>query len=282
MAIAEPAGQSAVPALVDDADLVAANSLLGGLRQAGEVLGPLLGGVIVALGGVRAGLAVDAATFLVSVPLLARLKPMPVDRDPWSAGVLADARAGLHYTLSQPVPRALFLGFVLVGLTAADDVALPFLARVLDSGPRGIGALYASVGVGLIVGYVLLSRRRRVLDPVRGLVIGAAVAALGNGLTGAAPAIVAAVAFQVIRGIGLAYYETTLQTLLQRNVPAALLGRVFANVYGGVNVAACVGLLAGGALLDATSARAVLVACGAVGLLATAASGTLLKAGKPT
>lgn len=272
--IAEPAGQSAVPALVEDADLVAANSLLGGVRQAGEVLGPILGGAVVAAGGVRAGLAVDAATFLVSVPLLVRLKPMPVERAP-SAGLYADARAGLRYTLTNPVCRALFIGFVLVGLTSADDVALPFLARALDAGPRGIGALYASVGAGLIVGYLLLARRRPV-GPVRGLVLGAAVAAMGNGLTGAAPVLLAAVAFQVSRGIGIAYYETTLQTLLQRSVPEALLGRVFANVYGGVHVAACLGLVAGGALLDATSARVVLGACGGVGLLATAVSGLVV------
>ena len=55
--VAEPAAMSAVPALVADDDLPAANALLGGVRQTGEVLGPLLGGLVVAAGGVRAGLA---------------------------------------------------------------------------------------------------------------------------------------------------------------------------------------------------------------------------------
>ena len=50
-----------------------------------------------------------------------------------------------------------------------------------------------------------------------------------------------------------------------------MLGRVFANVYGAVNVAACLGLLAGGPLLDSTSPRTLLLACGAVGLAAAAA-----------
>ncbi len=71
-----------MPALVDDADLPAANAILSGLRQGGEVLGPLLGGLIVAAGGVRAGLAVDALTFLVSVPLLLRLPRMPASPAP--------------------------------------------------------------------------------------------------------------------------------------------------------------------------------------------------------
>ncbi len=121
VAISEPAGFSAIPALVDDEDLPAANAMLGGLRQAGEVLGPVLGGVEVALGGVRAGLAVDAATFLVSVPLLARVPRLPPAARETVGGILRDARAGLAYTLRTPAIRSLVAGFFLAGLAAGDD-----------------------------------------------------------------------------------------------------------------------------------------------------------------
>lgn len=274
VAVSEPAGQAAVPALVHRDDLVAANSLLGALREAGEVVGPLLGGLVVAAGGVRAGLAVDALTFLVSVPLLARVPPLPPG--PREGTTLHASLAGLRYTVGHPVARALALGFLLAGLTAADDVALPFLARTLGAGERGIGVLYAGVGAGLLAGYALLVRRGRRVPAARGFLLGGVVAALGNLLTGVAPWLVAAVAFQIVRGLGLALFESTLQTLLQRTVPAPLLGRVFANVYGAVNLGACVALVGGGALLDATSDRFVLVACGVVGLAAVAASGVLL------
>lgn len=90
---------------------------------------------------------------------------------------------------------------------------------------------------------------------------------MGNALTGPAPVIVAAVAFQMVRGIGLATYETALLTTLQRTVPRDLLGRVSANAFGALNVGACVGLVVAGPLLDATSARVVLLAGGAMGLL---------------
>jgi len=277
--VAEPAGQSAVPDLVGDEDLPAANALLGGVRQAGEVLGPLVGGLVVAVGGVRAGLAVDTLTFVVTVPLLLRVPPLPPTPDVTegaaeATGVLADAWSGLRYTLRHPVARALVVGFFLAGLAAADDVALPFLARGFGAGARGIGALYAAVGGGLIVGYVLVSRRTATAGV---FVIGAAVAAAGNLLTGVAPVLVAAVAFQILRGTGLAAFETALQTLLQRTVPRPYLGRVFANVYGAVNVAACVALLGGGVLLDATSSRTVLIASGCAGVVGTVASVRLLR-----
>lgn len=270
--ISEPAGASAVPALVTDDDLPAANALLGGLRQSGEILGPAVGGLIVAVGGVRAGLAVDASTFLVSVPLLARMPRLPpVARDDGDdAGLVSDAMAGLRYTLRQPVTRLLTIGFFCMGLSAGDDVAIAFLAGTLGAGSRGLGALYAAVGAGLVLGYLVQSRGGRTAAAATGLVAGSGVAALGNVFTGLAPALLLAVAFQVVRGAGLAFYETAVHTVLQRTVPRPMLGRVFANVYGAVNVAACIGLLAGGPLLDATSARTVLVASGAVGLAGAA------------
>ena len=287
----EAAGASAVPSLVDDADLPAANALLGGLRQGGEVLGPLLGGLIVAAGGVRAGLAVDALTFLVSVPLLLRLPRLPPA--PPGTGIGADALVGLRYTLGQPLLLSVTVGFFLIGLSAGDDVALPFLAGDLGAGERGVGALYAAVGVGLIAGYALLAHggRQRGGGPERpserggrgperpserggrlaGLVLGAGVAAVGNLATGLAPGLLSALAFQVVRGVGLATYETSMQTTLQRSVPGPMLGRVFANVYGAVNVAACLALLGAGPLLDATSARTVLLVSGGAGALSAGA-----------
>lgn len=270
--VSEPAGTSAIPALVDDDDLVAANAVLGGLRQAGEVLGPVLGGVVVYFGGVRAGLAVDALTFLVSVPLLARVARLPPSPRETAAGIWADARAGVRYTLRTPAIRGLTIGFFLVGLSAGDDVALPFLAPVLGAGIRGTGAMFAAVGGGLIVGYLLLARRSSSGSTAKGLVIGGTLAALGNTLTGLAPLIVVAVAFQMVRGVGLALYETALQTTLQRTVPREMLGRVSSNAYGAVNLGACLGLVIAGPLLDATSARAVLVASGAIGLVGAVVS----------
>lgn len=279
--IGEPAGRSAIPALVDDGDLPAANALMGGMRQLGELLGPLLGGVLVAAAGVRAALVADAATFVIAVPLLARLPALPPETPDGSearAGVAADARAGLRYVASHSVTRAVTVGFFFVGLTAADDVALPFLARTLGAGERGIGVLYSAVAAGLIIGY-LCTPFWRWLRPTAGFLLGAAVVAVGNGLTGVAPVLVAAVAFQLTRGVGIAVLETNLQTLIQRTVPRHLLGRVFANVYGTVHVAAALSLLAGGPLLDATSPRTLLIIVGLVGLTGTGLAAVLLRRG---
>jgi MFS family permease len=279
--IGEPAGRSAVPMLVDGADLTRANALLGGVREVAQVLGPLFGGLIVAAGGVRAGLAVDAASFFVAVPLLLRLPALVArpadDAEPARPRIRTQSGEGLRYVVHDPVARAAAIGFFLVGFTAADDVALPFLAHTLGAGDVGIGLLYAAAAFGLVLGYLSLVRSATSQSVTTGLVLGAALLGIGNGLTGLAQWIALAAVFQIVRGTGAALFDANVQTMLQRSVAPELLGRVMANVYGAVNVAAAIAVVLGGLLLDITSARVVLVSAGAVGLAASGAVAVLLR-----
>ena len=277
--IADPAARSAVPALVADSDLVAANAMLGGLRQIADVAGPLLGGILVATVDVRGALGVDAVSFVFGAVLLLRLPPLrPAHLDEHQhPGVLQASWAGVRYVVSHPVARALAVAFFLMGLSAADDVALPFLARDLGAGDVGVGAIYAASAAGMVLGFALLLRVARSFSPARGFVIGAAIGGIGNALTGIAPALAIAIGFQLVRGLGAALLETNLQTLLQRSVERPMLGRVFANVYGAVNIAAAVSVILGGLLLDATSPGTVLVVAGLLAILASIVAAVLLK-----
>jgi hypothetical protein len=102
---------------------------------------------------------------------------------------------------------------------------------------------------------------------------GLASSSAGNLLTGLAPAIGVAFAMQAARGAGLSLIDLGTTTLVQRSVPSALRGRAFANLYGGVGLAAALSYAVGGPLVDLTSPRTVLVLAGAGGVLASAAVG---------
>jgi MFS family permease len=272
------AGRSAIADLVPRDRLVVANAWFGGARQAGDVLGPLLGGVLVAVSSVRTAIAVDVATFVVAVPLLLRLPALrPTPAHGAARHWLADARAGLSYIARHRVARAVTVGFFVVGLTAADDVALPFLARDLGAGDVGVGVIYAAVAAGLVVGFVALGRGRITATPVAGFVGGCLVLGVGEVLTGLAGALAVAVTFQLVRGLGAAAIDVHLQTLLQRSVPPDTRGRVFANVYGAVGLAAAISTGVAGPLVDATAPGTVLVLAGLVAFAAAAATTVLLR-----
>ena len=106
---------------------------------------------------------------------------------------------------------------------------------------------------------------------------GFAIMATGNLLTAAAPALIAAFAAQVLRGLAIPLADTHVTTYLQRTTPPQLLGRVLANVYGGVGVAAAVGYLIGGPIVDATSPRTAFVIVGCGGLAGAATIAVLLR-----
>jgi MFS family permease len=277
-AVAEAAMGAAVPALVDDDDLPAANSILGGGRELGTIFGPAMAGALFAAVGARAVLGVDAATFLLVVPLLATLSWSPPPAEP--STVRADALEGMRHLWRTPVLRALAIGFWLAVLaSASDDLLLAFLARDdLGAGPAGTGVLLAAASVGLVVGLLALAAWGRRIRPLTAVMAGLAITAAGNLATAAAPVLAAAFATQMVRGGGIALLDTNVRTFVQREVPRALLGRVLANLYGGVSVAAAAGYVIGGPLLDATSPRAMFVVIGVAGLSASAVAAVLMRA----
>lgn len=276
----QPASRAAVPALVEDGELETANSTLGFGLHAAEVAGPLLAAALVPLVGIRGALLVDAASFLVSAGVLARLPslPAPAPEEAAPTSLLGQARAGLGYLLSVPAVRVIALGFcAVVVFNGVDDVALVVLAKeTLRAGDSAVGLLLGAVGLGLVAGYGLLARFGTQASSAVLLLAGFAVSSLGNLLTGLVWAVSAAFAMQAVRGVGLAAMDVASNTLVQRLVPPGMLGRVFGNLYGAIGVAAALSYIGGGLLLDATSAPVTLVIAGAGGTLATLVTALLL------
>jgi MFS family permease len=276
----QPASRAAVPSLVRDRDLEGANSAIGFGTNGSEALGPLFAAALLPVMGTQGVLLVDAATFLISAALLASLPsvpPAPIEEGARSSFLL-EARAGLDYIWSVPLVRTIGLGFfAVVAFNGIDDVTLVFLARdSLGGGDSAAGLLYAAVGVGLLLGYALLARRAGRFPMVLLLLVGFGASSAGNLFSGLAWAVVVAFALQTVRGLGIAAMDVATNTLLQRTVPRAMLGRVFGNLYGAVGVAAGLSYVLGGFLLDLTSPRAAFVVAGVGGLLVTLATALAL------
>ena len=221
-----PAGRSAIPALVDEDDLLSANAWLGTALNMQVAIGPLLGGLLVATLGIRGALAADAASFLLSAALLLRVSPLPPDRSRAErTSFLADTRAGLAYVRRQAVARAvvitLFLGVAFAGI---DNVALVFLSReVLGAGALGFGVVAAAFGVGMLVASIALSGGRS-RSPRTLFIGGWILTAAGTLLTGLAPVLWFAVAAQAIGGLGNGADNVASDTLIQRSVPGRCSG----------------------------------------------------------
>jgi hypothetical protein len=265
---------------VRNRDLESANSSLGFGMNGSEALGPLAAAALLPLIDVRGVLLVDVATFVVSAALLASLPSLPPApaEEGERASFLSGVRAGLGYIWSVPAVRIIGLGyFAVVAFSGIDDVALVFLAKdSLHGGDSAASVLYAAVGVGLLVGYALLARYAGRVSMVLLLLLGFGMSSAGNLLSGLAWAVAAAFAMQTIRGVGISAMDVATNTLIQRRVPPAMLGRVFGNLYGAIGIAAGLSYVLGGLLLDLSSPRLTFIIAGTGGLLATLATALTL------
>jgi MFS family permease len=271
----QAASRGAVAELVDDAELEGANAVLGAGTYGLEAAGPLLVALLLPVLSVPGVLVLDALTFLVSPLLLGGLPRLrPAGRAAAAPGLARQAAAGLQVLWRQRLLRAASLGFlVVVAFNGVDDVALVFLGReTLQATDAATSLLYAGSGLGLLVGFAVLARRGGRGAPSVAAVAGLAWSSAGNLLTGLAPVLGAAFAMQVVRGGGLSLVDVGTTTLVQRSVPAELRGRAFANLYGGVGLAAAVSYAVGGPLLELLSPRGLLVLAGGGGIAASAAT----------
>jgi MFS family permease len=267
-----PAGRSAVPALVAPRDLVRANSWMGMALTLQGTIGPAVGGVLVAVAGIRGALWGNALSFAVSAALVGGLPALPPETaGKERVGLLKGTGEGLTYALHHPVARALVIGLGFgVMFAAVDDVALVFLAREdLRAGALGYGVLVSVYGIGFALGSFALMRTCAT-GAVAAFTLGLLLMGAGGLLTGLAPLFGVAALAQAVAGSGNGLDVVATDTLVQRSVPRSHRGRVFGVVSAATLLGGAIARGLGGVLLDLTSARATFVIGGAGVLLVTA------------
>ncbi|MEU4379807.1 MFS transporter [Micromonospora echinofusca] len=280
----DTAAQTAIPRLVDDAQLERANGrLVAGEIVGNEFVGPPVGALLFVVGAALpfavngASLAL-AAMLVLSLPLtLARPAPGRTAPGESPAGAAAPTRngalAGLRWLARQPLLRTL----VLVGaaVAAADGAWFAiFVLYARDSlglGALGFGLLLATGAGGGLAGSLVADRLIARFRHRHVLTWSMAITAGAPALLVVAPHRLAAVAVVVGTSAAFAVLNVAALSLRQRLVPGDLLGRVVAASrmlsYG----CAALGALAGGALAAGLGMAAPFLLSAVVAVGATAA-----------
>ncbi|QOV41015.1 MFS transporter [Streptomyces ferrugineus] len=259
VAFTVPATRGAVAQIVPAEQLQQANALLRLPSNAVKVLGPAIGGVVVAASGPAWALAWDALTFAVAALLLLGLR---LDAPVTVSSALGDLREGWTafrsrtwlwtYTVAGTVLVAAWLaGFQLLG---------PVVVAQEYAGARDWGLVQGAFAAGLLAGTVVCLRWRpyRLLTVavVGGAPLAAPLLALGWGLP--LPWVLLAT---LLAGIALDVAIVTWTTAFQQHVPQGELGRMSAFNDVGERVATPLGYLLTGLAVGAWGNRTVLVAC---------------------
>jgi hypothetical protein len=229
-AFVKPASTALLPQIVPADEVVAATSLeQSSIQAAYALIGPALGGALVAATGPGTALVVDAATFACSIGAVAFLRSSgrPPRREE-HVGVVHELREGLAYVRGrQWLWGTLVAACVAVMFTLGPvDIALPYVVKNdWDAGAGAYGLLLAVAGVAGIVASLVFGARGLPHRPVTVMVviwIAGMLAVAGFGLVSG---VAAAIPFALVLGIGTVG-DTLWFALLQTRVPGELLGRV--------------------------------------------------------
>jgi hypothetical protein len=260
-----PASFALMPSLLKEEQLSAGNAISTAAVQAGSLLGPALGGALVAV--TRAStwaFAIDAASFAVSALTLALIPPRAArgsvaaaaaetagasgeaegraDAATGASGKAEGSAGGANGASAQGgvlalLRRSRVLQVLLVVIFAANlasggmgDVALPSLAHA-SFGAAGYGALLACLAAGGVIGTLAAARTGGLRTPAifataMFLVDGTAVALIPY-LGGEAGAAAALFVVGATNGLGV----VTFLTVLQKWADPALLGRIMSAIF---------------------------------------------------
>jgi MFS family permease len=269
-AVGQPAEFALVPRVAGEARIAVANARVETARYAGFAVGPLIGGVVAAAGGLEIAMLVNAATFLVvgAAAIVVRcphseycLAPEPPVGRAWS---------GAKYLVQDRVLAVVMsVAFVSLLFMTTNWAANVFFAKEdLGLGDVGYGVLLTSWTLGMVLGATLLPRR--VGSGMLALAALAAIVVQGAGLAAPAIWLVPALAFTFFFVGGLAHgtKNVLIRTLMHERVPSSLHGRAFAAYNGLRNGAELVALVAGGVLVSTVGARWTMLLAGAIPVVA--------------
>lgn len=225
-AVEQPTRQATIPRLVSRRKLSSAMSLNQVIFQFGQVAGPVAGGLVIAIAGLRWAYTIDVGTYLLAMVAISFLAAQPPESTGGRLGVAAPI-AGIRYVAKRPILTSIFGADLLAMIFGLPRAVFPAMAAtIFRVGPSGLGLLYAAPAVGALVasllsGWVVQVERH-------GRMVLASVAVWGLAITafGLTPWLLPALGFLAIAGAADMFSAVFRNTILQLTTEDGFRGRV--------------------------------------------------------
>ncbi len=225
----EPVRQSLIPSAVPKAELANAIALNSAGFNLMKVVGPALGGVMIALFGAAGNFLVQGTAYLVVLVMIHSMHVPSTLQEARRSSALASLKEGFTYVRSTPTVLALMiLAYVPRVFAVPYQTLMPvFQKDVLHVGPEGLGMLMAAPGFGAVLAVLTLAsisnRMKR-----QGIMLVGSTIMLGLSLIlfSQVTSFLLALLVLVIAGAFQMVFLASTSTMLQLIVPDELRGRV--------------------------------------------------------
>lgn len=262
-----PARQAFVVEMITEReDLPNAIALNSSMVNTSRILGPSIGGLLIAAFGEGWCFAIDAISYLAVIGSLLAMRLTAERRTARGARLLEQLHTGVSYTFGFPPVRSLLLLIAVTGTMGMPYMTLmPVIAsKTLHGGPHTLGILMTASGVGALIGTLYLASRHTVIG--LGKIIAAATFALSAGLMAFAVSHSLALSLAILPlvGAGMMVQTASANTILQTVVDEDLRGRVMAFYSVAILGTQPIGSLIAGVLADRIGAEYAILLGGAI------------------
>lgn len=254
----DPAVPAVIPQIVEEDQLTRANSQTQFIRGVSTIIGPVLGGFVVALGGYLTVFFINAVSYLVSALFECFISLRPIDHERFThTGVWDDIVEGCRYVyFKRNLTVILIMVAVIHFFVGSIEAVIPVFATSLEgNGPENIGTIQTFFGMGMVATAMWISIRDISEKEVKflfgsvffiGLMMLLIAAGHFSGIRNVIPFLVF---FLAIGGLVI-IAGTSFRSILQKDVEDVMMGRVFGFVSSVGNISLPVATLVYGFILE--------------------------------
>jgi len=258
-----PAKGALIPQLVEEPQLMPANSLNSLGIELTRLIGAPIGGALMAAAGLASVVLLDCVSFVVSALLIGLIATPRTDQaspsatpDPGItallAGVWRDLIEGLRLVRSTRWLAGLFLamGVIMFGQGITNALLVPFVEQVLHGDAQVFGWIVTAQGIGGLIGGLLAGTLGRLFSPVRIMAVSACTLGLLMLLIVNIPVLPVVLGLLAILGLPVVAFMVSEATMLQSGVADQYRGRVMGSYGMALALAMLIGMGVGSALGD--------------------------------
>ncbi len=258
----DPAYESIIPEIASDEELAAANAYLSIASFGSTAIGFAGAGLLASAFNINWAFWIDALTFVFSagcIWLLRVRSKVEVEEETSIGVVITNLRSGVLAIARTPMLRSLFLLgapiFFVFGLW--NVLLLPMAIRELHATEFEYGIQEGLTSVGFVLGSLFMARYSARLQTGLWVFVGSAGMGIASLFYAISPVIGIAIVWVMVSGFFNSPASVARQTLLQRNTPREMRGRVFSGLFVMRDVIFLAGMACAG-LADVLNVRVLL------------------------
>ena len=224
-AMQRPSREALMPRTVRHEQIMAANTLTSLGMQLGVLLGPAVGGLLVAYVGIGWCFVVDVVGLAIATVMFAAMRPYP-HREQTTPPSLAGIAQGVRYAFSRKDLLGTYFVDIAAMLLALPVVLFPALVEEVFRRPELLGLLYSAETIGALVATALSGWTARIHHHGRAIVLAAIVYGTMVGLAGLMPSIWLVAVFLMLSGSADMISGVFRGTVWNQTIPEGMRGRL--------------------------------------------------------